>query len=224
MKNCVCPSGQPGGLARRKTIFDRIRQNDPETIFIDCGELFKSKPDSIEVNLLVELYRLLDYNLVSPYIKDYALVERYVSTGELPLSFRDILGIKRIDTQTSIVSLDVSNGNVHHERALTVATYNYCDDEDEVDYDNSDWKKAFCKDGLDVVIIGGGGFIEPTVKRKSGFLEVYPGVYGEFVLLLELILKPESGISSFQWEAIPTESALPDSSFKAIIERVYATE
>lgn len=170
---------------------------------------------------------------MSPYIEDYLLLNRYTSSVALPLSFTDSTDnigtpiIRNNDVRSgkfnrpSITSFPLQSDN---DELLTIAVYNLFDDEDEIDYTTSTWKKIISRDKVKVVIIGGGGFVEPDVRLVDRLLEVYPGVYGEYVLNLAIWVEPDSGISSFQWEAIPTEAVLPDSSFNSIIETFYAPD
>ncbi|MBT7789717.1 MAG: hypothetical protein HN757_12645 [Calditrichaeota bacterium] len=93
IRECRCPSGQPGGLARRKTIFDNIRKETPDAIFIDCGRLTRDKvitngfQEKDEIQLLEELYLTLDYDVINSYLVDYL---RFVNWSAI-----DYLGWKR---------------------------------------------------------------------------------------------------------------------------------
>ena len=75
--------------------------------------------------------------------------------------------------------------------------------------------------GLDVLIIGGSGNIEPEVVKQNELLVVYPGMYGEFIMVFDLWTENGTDVSKFEWETIPTETVLPDSVFLSLIDKTY---
>ena len=98
IRECKCPTGQPGGLARRKTVFDNIRQETPEAIFIECGRLMNDKMDEEEIEILKILLNVIDYDIVNCYLIDY-----YRATP-VRLSHRDMFyrpGVKKMTRRLS---------------------------------------------------------------------------------------------------------------------------
>ncbi len=76
---------------------------------------------------------------------------------------------------------------------------------------------------LDLLILGGGGYIEPEVIKVNNTLVAHPGMFGGHVLAVDIWSEDGHSISRFEWQAIPTESALPDSGAQAKINSVYQT-
>lgn len=63
---CECEDQPYGGLARRKTVFDQIRNERKNTITVDAGDFldqFGTKPDQDE--LVIRLYEKLGYDAVN---------------------------------------------------------------------------------------------------------------------------------------------------------------
>lgn len=261
VKDCICPHGQPGGLARRKTIFDDIRRETPDALFIACGSLTDDQNGN-ELDLL--LYGLLfdlHYNLICCYMDDWERLSPFIwaefdpPLEQLPFLNCNIASHRPIEklTQEMIVGRDSS---------LMVVAYtnlaNYAEKDSiflDLEYQLLNWQEtvekysAIVKDfkglsalicnwdykdpdmptvppglmtelpDLDLIIIGGSGFIDPLVKSGTGLLVVYPGVYGEYVLVLDIWSENGRDVSRFEWEAIPTESVAPDSTFENIIEK-----
>ena len=256
VKECVCPHGQPGGLARRKTIFDRIRQEQPESVFVDCGKLLGKEPDSSGVDKIIRLYKRLSYDLLSHHLDDYRAIVKLGFTKqliELPVMF-DIPYDCLIDLDDTAIRLNDyftrglvdknsgnarmlssagwemlfytyrgshdSNDNAGEFPGLIGIIYNLSIDEDNVGvefFTNPD-SSGFIP-GVDVVIIGGGGYIESEVIEENDVLVIYPGVYGEFVLQIDIRSETGTEVSGFEWVVTPTESVIPDSTFNSIIEK-----
>ncbi|HHE46555.1 MAG TPA: hypothetical protein ENL08_02480 [Bacteroidetes bacterium] len=255
IRECHCPHGQPAGLARRKTIFDEIRHETPDAVFIECGSLTDSQ---VEPRLLVDLLNELDYDLICCYMVDYERI-RSRSTGDsvpvnLPLSFCNYTGKER---GQPFPELKFNRSTEPGLMIITFTSLYNCSEADTVlsgDYQLLSWDEtvalhstqvkdfvgvtaAVCNwdysdpdmqavppdirselPGLDLIIIGGSGYIEPEAVMKNGLLVVYPGVYGEYVLLVDLWSADNVSISRFEWEAIPTETARADPEFVNMIE------
>jgi hypothetical protein len=75
LKPCGCTDGQLGGLSRRSIIFNRVSED--KRMIIDTGSLVegRSEQDEIKFNIILQAFRLLDYDLVS-------LSEEDIETGK----------------------------------------------------------------------------------------------------------------------------------------------
>ncbi len=72
VKECHCPNGQPGGLARRQTIIQQLRSESPaQTTVLDCGRLTRDGEEPLEAVLLGELICLMPYNFICCYLVDF---------------------------------------------------------------------------------------------------------------------------------------------------------
>jgi len=324
--DCRCPHGQPGGLARRKTIFDRIRKESPDAVFIDCGRITGSMTGAGESEvsegwnvweLTGWLMDSLNYNLVCPYIMDFDRLSGCGARIALPYSFTNLerftyinsfggtvydglrdclteLSLKRpmmmqlggqnilfatytdytdeTDTtmerrlaylcylrQDDIAMPDTGEigilrwdgftlrfpVDVNRYPGLVIFVRNLGPDEDELPvyywagggpprgriskrqqsegktYDSLCTREELWWHELDLLIVGGGGFVEAEVKQQDGFLVAYPGLYGGYVLVVDLWTKDGKSVSRYEWEAIPTETAAPDSAFNARLTADY---
>lgn len=81
--------------------------------------------------------------------------------------------------------------------------------------------------GYDVVILGGGGFFEPEVleleNKNNGSekrIAIFPGVYGEYIVQLDLWFNNKGNIEKFEWELHYTGTVMPDETVKQRIEEV----
>ncbi len=65
LKPCGCSGGQLGGLSRRATVFNRVPKH--KRLIVDTGSLVKSQSeqDLIKLNIILQAFSLLDYDLVS---------------------------------------------------------------------------------------------------------------------------------------------------------------
>ena len=70
LKPCGCSGGQLGGLDRRAAVFNRVPRD--RRLIIDTGSLVKSDSDQdlIKFNIILQAFKLLDYDLVSLNEKD----------------------------------------------------------------------------------------------------------------------------------------------------------
>lgn len=313
IRECHCPSGQPGGLARRKTIFDNIRQEIPDAIFIECGRLTNDKMGNSEIKLLQDLLTELNYDIVNSYLVDYCKFLKFVamdystpsgSSGLVPIivmteinfSFEGSIQPQRkpssgwressdgwiiqrkreFEFQSSgnpiVVSTQTANYEIASEDNLigkqfsVLEPYNLSEpsgineitpsgfpsdalsvlvrnivltdsvaDETDIPTDLYGTKNL---SNLDVVIVGNDGHVEPDVEKSplsnyqakgSAFpdkdiLIVRPGLYGEYILVIDLDVNQDYEITSFEWEAIPTRSAVPDSAFESRITDFYNSQ
>ena len=75
LKPCGCSGGQLGGLDRRAAVFNRVPGD--KRLIIDTGSLVKSDSDQdlIKFNVILQAFKLLDYDLVS-------LSEKDIETGK----------------------------------------------------------------------------------------------------------------------------------------------
>lgn len=190
IQSCDCPYGQPGGLDRRKTIFDRIRTETPDAVFIDCGRLWKKQPDSLETALLGDLMDRLQYDFV-----------RHDSAAQ-------------------------GNSSVLNIASIRTMIWNLSDVESD-EWDDEQFQSDFF-DRLadyDLVIIAGGGMVESRVERRENLTVAYPDTYGSHILVIDMWCQASSSdttiIDHYEWEAIQTETAAPDSVFKTKIDQFY---
>lgn len=70
LKPCGCSGGQLGGLERRAAVFNRVPRG--KSLIVDTGSLVKSdsEQDLIKFNIILQAFKLLDYDLVSLGEKD----------------------------------------------------------------------------------------------------------------------------------------------------------
>ena len=70
LKPCGCFGGQLGGLDRRAAVFNRVPRD--KRLIVDTGSLVKSDSDQdlIKFNIILQAFKLLDYDLVSLSEKD----------------------------------------------------------------------------------------------------------------------------------------------------------
>ncbi|MCF7809476.1 hypothetical protein K9N50_00660 [bacterium] len=274
VRECACLYGQPGGLARRKNIFDQIRREMSEALFIEYGNLTNEQTNPL---LLKDLFNKLKYDLICPYMIDYDRLQDdlgdSVNSQKLPFYFsnlkenncdsfvscnlsciiRDVGFEKKPTTYSKNELLIISFTSLYNkaETDTTPKMYNYnLMDWDETigrfrntikefkgisvlicnwDYANLDMQTVpesidIDLPGLDVIIIGGSGYVEPEVREECGVLSVYTGNYGEYIMVLDLWKNTSSGVSKYEWQAIPTEIAEPDSLFSKEIEKFYKLE
>ncbi|NQU04591.1 MAG: hypothetical protein HQ568_00750 [Calditrichaeota bacterium] len=260
IRECQCLYGQPGGLARRKTIFDQIRRKTPEAFFIESGDLTNERN---EIALFIDLFIRLKYDLICPHMIDYDRLYKGVNgeiiSGWLPFSFANL--------KSNYFSSISFTPFIDSEKELLIITFTSLYNQAETDsmpdiynYQLLNWEETVIRfsdtirdfkgisviicnwgyvdpdmptvpeditvnlPGIDVIIVGGSGYVEPEVKEESNVLAVYTGSYGEYVLVFDIWKDNNGGISRFEWQAIPTETAAPDSLFTNLIEKVYKSE
>ncbi len=199
IKDCVCPHGQPGGLARRKSIFDQLKKSEKQAYYFDVGRLTSDDFTEDEAELLNRLLDELPYHYIICFPEDSIM---RISHDTEKLKFHNNYTVK-IPLRKRSISIQFSNL-----------------DEDE---DEKTLGSEILKDNV-LHIIGGGGYVETEVIEKDGTLTVYPGLYGEFVVVLDVQFNKHGEINNFAWEAMPTESVLPDSQFHSMIEVYYNAE
>jgi|GEM_PF-6493791 len=294
-KSCHCPWGQPGGLERRKTIFDRLRGERADNIFIDCGRLTHEHLDSCETAVIMDLMGQLNYSAIVPYVVDFDLLPwpnsskpplpyvmsnltrippdfdpssnpihqfpwysgvRRLKVNKAPIinltdvsamiigetapfemrdtasvSQRRVLDYYQLEPNTQVGSRGLMTPydgfpdnfpvNVNNFAGLLIYVRNILDSEDsfidDVRFGFSTDTLGFWKQ-LDVLVVGGGGFIEPKVQKVGDLLVVYPGLFGGHVTVVDLWLEGDRRIAKYEWQAIPTESAPIDSGFVRRIE------
>ena len=75
LKPCGCSGGQLGGLDRRAAVFNSVPEH--KRLIVDTGSLVKSdsEQDLIKFNIILQAFRLLDYDVVS-------LSEEDIETGK----------------------------------------------------------------------------------------------------------------------------------------------
>lgn len=282
VKECKCPNGQPGGLARRKIIIDRIKQEILPTVLIECGSLTDEEIKPFEAELFTSLMIRSEYDVICSYITD---LDRLLTThpdpasiGKLPLMINNLMSVEKqsfnnlgdrhrsitlagysisqsgeipwilnlnqtylmILTFTHMSKLKTEQDNqleneysllnwqqfadliiqqIDDYRGLVGLVYNWQDRDDEIPLFPADIGTVI--PGIDIIIIGGTALVEPEVKSEDGLLTIQPGIYGEYVLIVDLWSENRVEISRFEWEVIPTETALPDSTFQSIIDSYY---
>jgi len=263
---CSCPHGQPAGLARRKAIFDRIRETTPEAIFLDCGSLTERDMLETELCLLVDLYQMLDYDAIGCYVIDFTRIGQLACCSpkiRIPLLIGNASQSGENLSGSNLQAASVTQPVILPQRGkktiwidVFTSLYNVAETDNPPNlnrYRLQDWKQ-YCKavrddnkltsglsvlicnwdytdtdmatvppdiksniPGLDVLIVGGSGNIEPEVVDREGLLVVYPGVYGEFVMVLDLWSGNGVDVDRFEWETIATETVVPDSTFTRMV-------
>jgi len=242
INECDCPGGQPGGLARRKSIFDAIRAETPDAVFIDCGKLFSDNMSKDEIELSVELLNLLDYDIISSTKEDHKIVNL---ENKLPsMTYKDLVnfdGKMRIGTHNEIDSWKLGRRGTSMDSIFSL--FIVIANEDEImpfpvhNYHgfvlNKTWDTHFPEIILDIVIYSSSGFIEPEVKMQQFYLDwppstisrdimfARPSMYGEYVLVIDFWAEDFIGIIRYEWESIATETYPPDSTFQAKIDQIY---
>ncbi|MFQ6612266.1 MAG: hypothetical protein ACE5D2_04110 [Fidelibacterota bacterium] len=66
LENCYCPDHPLGALEKRVVFVDSFRQEHPNTILVDAGDLFTVVKRDFKDSLVVEAYRLLGYDAILP--------------------------------------------------------------------------------------------------------------------------------------------------------------
>jgi hypothetical protein len=290
IRDCQCPHGQPGGLARRKTAFDRLRSETPDAIFIDCGRLTANNSEAWEGVLLFRLLDSLKYDLICPYFADLGRLSGPNSPPSCdsapfkfshpPLPVRKTVSTTMPDPDHLSIQMhfefgavEWSIGMANKEESvlarggtfLKIITLSAQTDLDywspEADSENSrlsplsadcvsptpgvdyapkdyssvvqefqgltalvrdlnpweeelspmDWSLGLnradpegwrylqpLRPELDLVIVGGGGFVEAEVKEREDLLVVYPGLYGGYVLVLDLWTEDGRSVSRYE--------------------------
>jgi len=238
INECDCPGGQPGGLARRKSIFDAVRLDKAKTVFIDCGTLLKDDMSTAEINLTFDLLDLLSYDLISYTDHDYKFITK--TTDFQSSTLKGNLSKQRssfLDGNIYITALSGDNSvakgweSTVSQTGISVIALN--EDvagkfqilPDEIE------QSSF---PLDIIIFYGSGYIEAGVepyqlKGSSGdgstiskeILIARAGIYGEYVLVIDIWTEDGDEVSRYEWEAMPTEAYPPDSTFHAKINYIY---
>lgn len=201
IRECRCPDGSPGGLARRKTAFDRIRAATPGAIFIDCGEVLRPGMSEAEVRLADELYQSLPYHFVWARTASARLP---LPPGDAPKAQPQWVG----PPPAAMVTVD---------QGLTLMVAAEPDTGAEADW-AAVWK---VQPAIDLLIVGGGGYVQANVEKVGAGRVARPGLNGGEILVIDLFTDGRGAVERCEWQVIPTESVAPDSTFQAIIERVY---
>jgi len=79
LENCGCKANESGGVARRATVLDSIRRNDPEAVLLDAGSSF-NRPEPFESPNALATYEQRFYLLLMDRM-GYAAAA--IGTGEL---------------------------------------------------------------------------------------------------------------------------------------------
>ncbi len=191
-KSCSCPKGQPGGLARRATIFKEIRSETPDAFFVDCGSFERDiRIQKGARTLLFELMRMFNYD---------------VRENSFPQGGNPFRGITRF--------------NLPSDTTIHVLIMNISDriDGPTEEYDFLDKLIKRVSSYSDLIIIGGGGFVNPHIEERDSILVAYPGTYGSHVLVVDLWTDHKGNITKHQWEAISTKGVEPDSLISRLID------
>lgn len=238
INECDCPGGQPGGLARRKSILDAIRAESPDAVFIDCGKLFDNVMSQTELALVWDLLKLLEYDLVSGTEYDNIILEdRDKTSASYKANYYKDQTLSLFDHKLNIAALINDGSDVLDWKISTTLTglSIILLNEDNIDdlsfLIESDIESI---SQLDIIIFYGSGYIEANVelypislgkseklKNAKKILLARPSMYGEYVLVLDLWTEDGNKISRFEWESIATESYPPDSTFQAKIDLIY---
>ena len=277
INECDCPGGQPGGLARRKSIFDVVRVETPDAVFIDCGTLSINKMKYNEIDLTVELLDALDYNLINGSRDDFMITmgkPRFQTNKNENIS-GEMVTIKKYNLPFSygLFSLVAFTITRDYEKNINPFQYNLAMMDGKIKVtpissgwitpDTYSWDFSITQTGisiivsglvesdnrefpsipsgekesnypLDLVIFSGGGYVDASVEtfsisrtdsggsvKAKKILVARAGIYGEYVLVIDIWTEDGNEISRFEWEAIPTEVYPPDSTFQAKIDRIY---
>jgi len=94
LKPCGCSGGQLGGLSRRATIFNRVPED--KRLIIDTGSLVEGRgeQDEIKFNIILQAFRLLDYDLVSLSQEDIEMGKNFGLLDDTSLLF-DIISYQQ---------------------------------------------------------------------------------------------------------------------------------
>jgi cytochrome c554/c'-like protein len=102
LENCGCKANQSGGVARRATVLERIRQRDPAAIIVDAGSAFRRPEKDQPLDFLARQEQQLYLEAMAAMRYDASAV------GVTELTF----GAERFREQTEQVSLPYLAANV----------------------------------------------------------------------------------------------------------------
>jgi 2',3'-cyclic-nucleotide 2'-phosphodiesterase (5'-nucleotidase family) len=93
LTGCDCPDGLPGGLARRATIFDSVRQAVPHTLAVDAGDFLNTYSDRARNAAILTVLPRLGYDAVNVGDQEFIEGREWLQThyGQLPLLSANIL-------------------------------------------------------------------------------------------------------------------------------------
>lgn len=279
LRECICPQGTSGGIARLTTAIEQIRKDSPNAIFLDGGRLTSRFNNDDEIRLLADLYYDLRMDVNNFYLEDYFLFHRAElaleqlfcgSQHKMYIPFKQLeagklerinqhIVIKKasVDVNITTVTANFDFTKSHKDlvklwhyiegynvidrsrdpeaipqanEGLNVLMYNLVESQEDVDFGKNVPAEVESAKGYDVVIIGGGGFFEPELReclsnKETGKtkLVVFPGVYGEHIIVLDIIVDGDGGIVSYEWELLFTGSVLPDETVLEKVLRVLGT-
>ena len=232
INECDCPGGQPGGLARRKSIFDAIRKETPDAVFIDCGKLFSDNMSKEEIELSVDLLNLLDYDLIRSNRFDFDKLDSAKTLKALTDQEFSMFGGKlKFGWNGFQIWQQPNSKKITPKPDLSISI-----GIDNNKYKGMDFGMTFPLQQSDIGIFYDSGYTEPNVEVlhhevHTGVAEIRydqtiliakPSMYGEHVLLLDVWMHDTwPTISRFEWQSIATETYPPDSTFQAKIDLIY---
>lgn len=233
INECDCPGGQPGGLARRKSIFDAIRAETPDAVFIDCGKLFSDNMSEEEIILSMELLKLLDYDIISSTKHGYDILDSAKILNAMTYQNMTKLNGKLIIDSYKNHYYSIHNSD-HHVKPSNLSINILNDDDFEAQPINPLAHLNFSL--TDIHINYGSGIIDSNVEEfhhkvhtgpaEMGYdqltLTIRPSMYGEHILVLDIWVGGFGrSILRYEWESIATETYPPDSTFQAKIDQIY---
>lgn len=65
LKPCNCPGAPFGGLARRATVIDSLREAHPNALVVDSGDLLPTRPGTDTEDVILEAYEYMRYDAVA---------------------------------------------------------------------------------------------------------------------------------------------------------------
>ena len=96
-RDCGWPIERLGGLAERKTLFDSLKTEEPNTIFVDTGDILNQFSSNDEDDIVAGIYPSMGYDAVCPGNQEFTNGMNYYKNninGKLPfvssnLKFKD---------------------------------------------------------------------------------------------------------------------------------------
>jgi peroxiredoxin len=82
LESCDCPQNPFGGMIRKVSLINKLKNQNPNAIVVDSGDYFPPRPDKNLSDYSVQMIKMIDYDLISigdqeilqgmPYLKEKA--------------------------------------------------------------------------------------------------------------------------------------------------------
>ncbi|MGH2628543.1 MAG: hypothetical protein ACRDHY_18050, partial [Anaerolineales bacterium] len=108
LENCGCKSNQSGGVARRATVLERMRQRHPDALILDAGEAFLRPKTQAELDFLSNQEQSLYLRTVD-FMKYQAMA---VASTEL------MFGLEHFRAQTRDIATPYLSANIRKDGKL----------------------------------------------------------------------------------------------------------